>query len=43
MQAPAVGELCADMMLGRDPAVDLQPLRPSRFAEGDYTAERAVI
>ncbi|GAC1331223.1 MAG: FAD-binding oxidoreductase [Candidatus Dormibacteria bacterium] len=43
MQAPAVGELCADMILGRDPAVDLHALRPSRFAEGDYTAERAVI
>ena len=43
MQAPAVGELCADMMLGREPAVDLHALRPSRFAEGDYAVERAVI
>ena len=43
MQAPAVGELLADMMLGRPPAVDLHALRPGRFAEGDYVEERAVI
>ena len=43
MQAPAVGELCADLMLGHPPAVDLHPLRPARFAEGDYAAERAII
>ena len=43
MQAPAVGDLCSDMMLGRDPAFSLAALRPSRFAEGDYLQERAVI
>ena len=43
MQAPAVGDLCSDLMLGREPAFSLDALRPSRFAEGDYTQERAVI
>lgn len=43
MQAPAVGELCADMMLGLEPAFGIEALRPARFAEGDYAEERAVI
>ena len=43
MQAPAVGLLTADLMLGRRPAFSIDALRPSRFAEGDYAAERAVI
>jgi sarcosine oxidase subunit beta len=43
MQAPAVGDLCSDLMLGRTPAFDISRLRPGRFAEGDYVEERAVI
>jgi sarcosine oxidase subunit beta len=43
MQAPAVGELCADLMLGKTPAFSIESLRPARFAEGDYAEERAVI
>ena len=43
MQAPAVGDLCSDMILGREPAFSLEALRPSRFAQGDYVRERAVI
>lgn len=43
MQAPAVGDLLSDVMLGRAPAFDIHSLRPSRFAEGDYSEERAVI
>jgi sarcosine oxidase subunit beta len=43
MQAPAVGDLLSDVMLGRAPAFDIDSLRPSRFAEGDYSEERAVI
>ncbi|MDQ6748724.1 MAG: FAD-binding oxidoreductase [Candidatus Dormibacteraeota bacterium] len=43
MQAPAVGELCGSLMLGRPPAFDITSLRPSRFDEGDYAEERAVI
>jgi sarcosine oxidase subunit beta len=43
MQAPAVGELTADLMLDRPTAFDLSSLRPTRFSEGDYVVERAVI
>jgi sarcosine oxidase subunit beta len=43
MQAPAVGELCADLMVGRAPAFDISSLRPGRFADGDFVEERAVI
>jgi sarcosine oxidase subunit beta len=43
MQAPAVGELCADLVVGREPVFDLKALRPGRFAAGDYVVERAVI
>jgi sarcosine oxidase subunit beta len=43
MQAPAVGELCGDLIVGRAPAFDLSGLRPGRFAEGDFVEERAVI
>jgi sarcosine oxidase subunit beta len=43
MQAPAAGQLCAEAMLGLEPEVDLDALRPSRFSEGDFSAELAVI
>ncbi|HXA41395.1 MAG TPA: FAD-binding oxidoreductase [Candidatus Solibacter sp.] len=43
MQAPAVGELCADLIVGREPAFDISGLRPGRFAEGVEVEERAVI
>ncbi len=43
MQAPAVGELCADLMVGREPAFDVSGLRPGRFADGVEVEERAVI
>ena len=43
MQAPAVGELTADLMLDRATPFDISSLRPSRFSEGDYVVERAVI
>jgi sarcosine oxidase subunit beta len=43
MQAPAVGELCADLMVGRPPAFDISMLRPGRFAAGELVAEHAVI
>jgi sarcosine oxidase subunit beta len=43
MQAPAVGELCGDLMVGRDPAFDISALRPARFKEGASEEERAVI
>ena len=43
MQAPAVGELVADLIVGKAPAFDMSALRPSRFAEGDYREETAII
>jgi glycine/D-amino acid oxidase-like deaminating enzyme len=32
--SPVIGEVIADTVLGREPAFDIAPLRPSRFAEG---------
>jgi sarcosine oxidase subunit beta len=43
MQAPAAGELLADLMTGRPPAFDVSSLRPSRFAEGAFAVETAII
>ena len=43
MQAPAVGEICAGLVLGRQPVFDVSALRPGRFKSGDYVEERAVI
>lgn len=43
MQAPAVGELCADMVVGQQPAFDISNLRPERFVDGQLVEERAVI
>jgi sarcosine oxidase subunit beta len=43
MQAPAAGELCADLVVGQEPAFDITNLRPERFAEGDTVEERAII
>jgi sarcosine oxidase subunit beta len=34
MHAPAIGQLVAEMIVGRKPSIDITPLRPSRFAEG---------
>ena len=33
--SPAVGEIVASTVLGREPAFDVSALRPSRFAEGE--------
>jgi sarcosine oxidase subunit beta len=43
MQAPAIGQLLADVLLGRLPAIDLSPYDPRRFVRGDIEAEVAVI
>jgi glycine/D-amino acid oxidase-like deaminating enzyme len=43
MQAPAVGELCADLVMGEEPSFDISGLRPGRFADGVEVEERAVI
>jgi sarcosine oxidase subunit beta len=43
MQAPAIGHLLADRLLGREPEIDLAPYAPGRFAEGRGEPEVAVI
>jgi sarcosine oxidase, subunit beta len=43
MQAPAVGEIVRDLVLGREPFVDISPLAVERFAEGTPRPERNVI
>jgi sarcosine oxidase, subunit beta len=34
MHSPAIGAIIADMITGREPALDVSALRPSRFEEG---------
>ena len=42
-QAPAVGEIVRDLVLGRQPFVDVAALRAERFAEGAARPERNVV
>ena len=35
MHAPALGQLASDLILGRAPQIDIHPLRPDRFADGE--------
>jgi sarcosine oxidase subunit beta len=43
MHAPAAGQLVAERLLGRTSAIDLSPLRYSRFREGALIEETHVI
>jgi len=44
MHSPAAGRAIAELVtLGRCESLDLHPLRPSRFAEGDLVVETAVL
>jgi sarcosine oxidase subunit beta len=44
MHAPAAGRAAAELIVhGRCETLDLHPLRPSRFAEGDLVQEAAVF
>ena len=44
MHSPAIGQLVAEEIVdGRPHTLDLSPLRPTRFAEGDLNVEAAVI
>ena len=42
-QAPATGEIVADLVLGREPFVDVAPLRAERFAERSPVAEANIV
>jgi len=41
--SPAAGRIVADLIAGRDPAFDLAPFAPSRFASGAGHGERYVV
>jgi len=41
--SPAAGRILADLVAGRDPAFDLTPFSPTRFAAGPTAAEANVI
>ncbi len=43
LQGPAVGEIVRDLVLGREPFVDLTPLSVERFADAVPRPEHAVI
>ena len=43
MHAPAIGQAAAEMILRRSVSIDLSPLRPERFEEGDLNSETSVI
>jgi len=43
MQGPAVGRIMADLILGREPGVDLGAFAFDRFQKGQLTAEQRVI
>ena len=43
LQGPAMGEILRDLVLGREPFVDVAPLSAERFADGPARPERNVI
>jgi glycine/D-amino acid oxidase-like deaminating enzyme len=43
MHAPALGQLAAEMLTGRAPALDVEALRPGRFAEGRPNPTRRLL
>lgn len=43
LQGPAIGEIVRDLVLGREPFVDVSPLSAERFARGEARPERNVI
>lgn len=43
MHAPAIGQLLAEMITGKPPALDVTTLRPSRFDEGELNPEAWVL
>jgi len=43
MHSPALGELAAEMLTGRATSIDVQALRPARFAEGRPNQVRRLL
>ncbi len=43
MHAPAIGQVAAEMIAGRTPAIDVHALRPQRFAEGEAIVSSELL
>ena len=43
MHAPALGQLAAEMLTGKQPTLDVHPLRPGRFLEGRPNPVRSLL
>jgi sarcosine oxidase subunit beta len=43
MHSPALGQLAAELLTGTQPALDVRPLRPSRFTEGRPNPIRRLL
>lgn len=43
MHAPAIGQLVAELVMGATPSIDITPLRPSRFAEGQPIVASSLL
>ncbi len=43
MHAPAAGLITTEIVMGKDPSIDISPLSPERFAKGATVAETNVI
>lgn len=43
LQGPAVGEILRDLYLGREPFIDVAPLRVERFEQGELRPERNIV
>jgi sarcosine oxidase subunit beta len=41
--SPAAGRVLADLIVGRDPGLDVSPFALERFARADATGERYVV
>jgi len=43
LQGPAVGEVLRDLVLGREPFLDVTPFSAERFATGTDRPERNIV
>ncbi len=43
MHSPALGEIMARLIMGMELPLDITPLRPTRFAEGDWNLDTGVL
>jgi sarcosine oxidase subunit beta len=43
LQGPAIGEVMRDLVLRREPVVDVSQFRADRFAEGTHLVEHGIV